>query len=81
MGRFQLHGWNEEVTKSDRITRVEEQLKSNTEMTHRIHEAIFGNGKPGLKADMHALKNAVHVLCWLVSALIAIAGVVGAFIH
>lgn len=69
------------MSSAERITRVEEQLKANTDMTRMIHEAIYGNGKPGLKADMYALKNAVHVLCWLLSAAIAVMGVVATILY
>ena len=41
---------------------MENKIDNNTTMTQEIHESLYGNGKPGLKAEVYRLKWAFGVL-------------------
>lgn len=38
---------------------IEEKLRDNNETIHKIEQAIFGNGKPGLLSDFRLLADSV----------------------
>lgn len=37
--------------RDDRIERILEMLAENSTLTKQVHQAMFGNGKPGLKQE------------------------------
>ena len=43
----------------ERITRLETLLDDNNKTLHRVEEALFGNGKPGLISDFRLLSESV----------------------
>ena len=44
----------------ERITKIETTLEDNNQVIHRVEEAIFGNGKPGLLSDFRLLAESVE---------------------
>ena len=44
----------------ERITRIETTLEDNNQVIHRVEQAIFGNGKPGLLSDFRLLAESVE---------------------
>lgn len=44
----------------ERIARLETLLEDNNKAIHRIEEALFGNGKPGLISDFRLLSDSVN---------------------
>ena len=44
---------------TERLTRVEEAIKQNTQALQKLEHTLLGNGKPGA---IHALKKRVRVL-------------------
>lgn len=44
----------------ERIARLETVLEDNNKSIHRVEEAIFGNGKPGLISDFRLLADSVN---------------------
>lgn len=44
----------------ERIARLETVLKDNNKVIHRVEQAIFGNGKPGLMTDFRLLAESVN---------------------
>lgn len=68
------------ATERERLSTLETREDENSKTLWRIHEAIYGNGKPGLIADVHAIKQMVHALGWLIGLAVAVMGVIAAFI-
>jgi hypothetical protein len=50
------------------------QLDNIEEMVEKIFEAVYGNGKPGLRLDVDRLKTFVRGLKWSIGVVI-VAGV------
>lgn len=70
-----------------RIVKLETKLEENNKTTYRIFEAIYGNGKPGLIAEIQALKLSIenhheqhrgvsNGLQWIITAIIAIVAII-----
>jgi len=75
----------------ERLTAVEAKLEENNKTTYRIFEALYGNGKPGLIADVKelALTAKAHHEShnqrridwqWVITGLIAVASVMVAWL-
>ena len=71
---------------NERMTALESLTTENNKTLWRIHEAIYGNGKPGLLAEVRVLAQSVEQhhaehrqrkidWQWLVTTLIAVAAV------
>jgi len=77
-------------TLPERMSSMENQMVENNKTTWRIHEAIYGNGKPGLVTEIRLLRQSVdlHIAAhrerrvdwkWLITSGIAVAAIAGAF--
>ena len=44
----------------ERIVKLETTLEDSNKTIHRVEEAIFGNGKPGLLSDFRLLAESVN---------------------
>ena len=44
----------------ERIAKIEKTLEDNIQIIHRVEQAIFGNGKPGLLSDFRLLAESVE---------------------
>ena len=44
----------------ERITKIETTLADNNDTIHKIEQALFGNGKPGLLSDFRILAKSVN---------------------
>lgn len=44
----------------ERIAKIEKTLEDNNQIIHRVEQAIFGNGKPGLLSDFRLLAESVE---------------------
>ena len=44
----------------ERIIKIETTLEDNNQVIHRVEQAIFGNGKPGLLSDFRLLAESVE---------------------
>jgi hypothetical protein len=49
-----------------------ERHQDNSERIDKLEEAINGNGKPGLKADLGSIMTGIRILKWMVGLGIAI---------
>lgn len=77
-------------TLPERMSSIENQMTENNKTTWRIHEAIYGNGKPGLVTEIRLLRQSMdqHVEShkegktdwkWLITSAIAVAAIAKAF--
>ena len=77
---------------NERMTALESLTTENNKTLCRIHEAIYGNGKPGLLAEVRVLAQSVEQhhaehrqrkidWQWLVTTLIAVAAVLAVFLR
>ena len=62
-------------TERERLTALETQVGEINKTTWRIHEALYGNGKPGVLADVHAIKWTFRAFLLVATLLVAIVGV------
>lgn len=75
---------------SERLAAVERGLEENNKTTWRVFQAIYGNGKPGLTAELQLLRQSVekhhaeteqrrkeHKVDWqwIITTLIAVAAI------
>lgn len=78
------------ATVPERLSALENQMSEDCKTTWRIHEAIYGNGKPGLITEIRLLRQSVdsHIAAhhdrrvdwkWLITSGIAVAAIAGAF--
>lgn len=87
---------------NERLTKLEAVLQDNNDTVHKIEQALYGNGKPGLLSDFRVLKDSVEQhhreydkrleeekrrrkekkldWQWIITALIAIGGIVTAIL-
>lgn len=74
---------------NERLTKLETQTEENGKTIWRVFEALYGNGKPGLITEVQKLRltceehlkdHAKRKLDWqwIITALIAIGGIVAA---
>ncbi len=72
---------------NERVAALEKEAKENGKTIWRIFEAVYGNGKPGLIADVQAIRQIIESQRrgavqwqWLITTLISAAAVVVAII-
>ena len=76
---------------NERIAALEKATEENGKTIWRVFEAIYGNGKPGLLAEVQALRHSVEAhhaeaksnvgyYQWLITTVIAAAAVVLAWL-
>ena len=75
------------MTDAERLAALERQTDENGKTIWRVFEAIYGNGKPGLIADVQAIRQTLEAQKhhhanwqWIITTLIAAAAVVVAYI-
>ena len=74
--------WRELIRKVDQLSsdfghnqQVQtERHESNVERISAVEEAINGNGKPGLKADVRDILTGIRLIKWLIMLAIALLG-------
>lgn len=78
------------MTINEKLTKLETKMDENSATLRRVDEAIYGNGKQGLLADMAVLAKSFndHLAAhrqskidwkWLATTLAAIAAAIAAF--
>ena len=80
---------------NERLAAVERGLEENNKTTWRVFQAIYGNGKPGLTAELQLLRQSVekhHAEAeqrrkehkvdwqWIITTLVAVAAILAVFI-
>ena len=72
---------------NERMAAIEKATEENGKTIWRVFEAVYGNGKPGLIADVQAIRQIIESQRrgavqwqWLITTLIAAAAVVVAII-
>ena len=76
---------------NERLAKLENQLEENGRTTWHIFEAVYGNGKPGLVADVQALRQAVESLRrettlrndnwqWIITTIVAVIAIAAAWL-
>ena len=68
------------MTSNERLASLETKVGEINKTTWKIHDAVYGNGKPGILAELHAIRRARVDIKWLVSTVVAIAALVIAYI-
>jgi len=70
------------VSVNERLAALENQVQETSKTTWRVFEAVYGNGKPGLIADVQAIRQMLEgkeghgrTWQWVISTLIAVAAV------
>jgi len=72
---------------NERLAALERQTDENGKTIWRVFEAVYGNGKPGLIADVQAIRQALEsqkdhgqTWQWVVTAVIGAAAVLVAWL-
>ena len=72
---------------NERLAALERQTDENGKTIWRVFEAVYGNGKPGLIADVQAIRQALEsrrdhgaAWQWVITSIIALAAVVVAWL-
>lgn len=72
---------------TSRLAALETKTDENGKTIWRVFEAVYGNGKPGLIADVQAIRQALEsgrhhgqVWQWVVTTLIAAVAIVAAWL-
>ena len=71
---------------NERLAALEKQTDENGKTIWRVFEAVYGNGKPGLIADVQAIRQSLEAQKhhhahwqWAVTTIIALAAVAAAW--